>query len=170
MKPLDPRAVQIHPAGHLSCTWEVRVPCSYERLFRPDVWVDIEALMKGRGGGRKPKPGDLLRCIHAEGSFDVTCIVHAVSSGYVLKFYCGIVPDGVERVLEDLGTLRTTDDVKEAAKRWRAAGVSKEDLATARRTFSKAHHPDTGAADSRALGLANAALDQAAGALSEANP
>jgi hypothetical protein len=171
---LDPKAVIVHPAGHLARNWEVKLPAgiSYATIFRPSTWAAIEKLMRTRGGGKRPAKNDLVRIIGSQ--FDVICIVVAVEDGYRLEFYSGKRPPALAQVLADLDALpqaATSADIKKQAatlsKRWRDSGVGREHLNAARRTYAKASHPDTNETDGKRLAAANAILDHAMATLQE---
>jgi hypothetical protein len=166
---LDPKVVVLHPAGHISQEWQVRLPAGVglADVFRADTWANIEKLMRQRGP-KRPAKDDLIRAIAADGSFDMTCTVIAVSDGYALEYRHGRRPSPVAQVLDDLDALPSTstssamnEQAKILVKRWRSAGVSREDLGTARRLYAKANHPDAGALNGQRLAMANAVLDRA---------
>jgi hypothetical protein len=165
---LDAKTVLVHPAGHVARDWQVKLPAgvSFGDIFRPSTWTEIEKYMRQRGGNKRPTKDELIRIIGA--GFDVTCVVQSVSDGYRLRFYSGIRPAPLPLILADLDALpeaSTAAEVKARAsalrKKWAAAGVSREDIAGARRAFAKANHPDTGSADGKRLASANSLLDYA---------
>jgi hypothetical protein len=167
---LDAKAVQVHPAGHLSQSWEVRAPpgFAFADLFVPQAWAQVERIMRPRKG-KCPAKNDLLRVISADGSYDATCTIREVSdTGYVLEYRHGRRPSPVAQVLHDLDGLPDTGssaELKEQAttlrKRWAAAGISRDDIGSARRTFAKNNHPDTNAVNGQRMKTANAILDAA---------
>jgi hypothetical protein len=172
---LNPKTVGLHPGGHLSQEWQVRLPAgvSYGDIFRPETWADIEKLMRQRGGMKRPRQDDLIRIIGA--GFDVVCLLVSVEAGYELQFYAGKRPAPVAQILHDLGTLPDTGssaELKQQAntlrKRWAAAGISRDDINSARRTFAKDHHPDTHPVSGQRLAAANAILDHALAGQEEA--
>lgn len=170
--PLDSKVVQIRGAEFAFGSWAVRLPAgiAYADIFDASIWKAIRKHLKPRGD-RQPRKDDLLRIIG--GDFDVVCVVVAVGDeGYQLAFYGGRKPSGVSQVLDDLSSLtaKTPDQAWTVAtvRRWEAGGVSKDDLGTARRTFSKTAHPDAGTADGRRLAAANALLDKALDSLAGA--
>jgi hypothetical protein len=171
---LDPKAVQLHPEGHLAQTWQVRLPVgvSYGDIFRSDTWAYVEKTMRQRGP-KRPRTDDLLRVIGS--GFDVVCLIVSVGDGFGLEFYAGRRPSPVAQVLDDLDALPNTAsaaDIKERAKvlrqRWAAAGICREDIASARRTYAKNHHPDTNRVDGQRLAAANSILDAALTSIQEA--
>jgi hypothetical protein len=174
-KPLDPKTVIVHPTGHLASEWQVRLPASvsFGDIFRPAIWADVENLMRGRGGMKRPAKDDLIRIIG--NGFDVMCLVEAVDAGYRLAFYAGKRPSAVSQVLDDLDALPDTGSsaelraqAKTLKKRWAAAGIRREDISSARRAYAKSNHPDTSAVDGQRLAAANAVLDAALASLQEA--
>jgi hypothetical protein len=172
--PLDPKTVLMHQTGHLAQHWEIRLPAgvSYSDIFRPAIWSGIERLMRQRGP-RRPVKDDIIRILGA--GFDVQCLVVGVDAGYLLEYYAGKRPSPVAQVLDDLDSLpiaSAASELKEQAKalrkRWKAVGVTRQDIASARRRFAQQNHPDTSAVDGQRLATANAVLDAALASLPEA--
>jgi hypothetical protein len=173
MKPLNPKAVVVHTADHAATSWAVRLPsdCRFGDIFTPHTWVDIEILMRSRGG-RCPRRDDLIRCIGA--GFDIVAKVDAVSDGYRLTLYGGRPPSLTAQVVSDLAAIPAeAEDLTELARslrqRWQAMGVTTADLGAAKRLYSKERHPDVGVHAGN-LAVANALIDKVAAHLKGSEP
>jgi hypothetical protein len=174
MTTLNPKSTPIHTADYVYGQWAVRLPaeCSYGDVFDRRTWLEIEQLMRQRGG-RSPRKDDLVRLIGAD--FDVVCVVTSVSDGYGLRYFAGRQPAAIAQVLRDLDGLKAIDDqdilkarAKSLSLRWQAVGANKQDLAAARRRFAQQTHPDTtNPLNAPRLVTANALIDAAMESLQE---
>lgn len=158
---LDPKLHELHRNEFAFTTWLIRVPaeCGYSSVFDPETWISLRK--KGRHD-RQPKRDDLMRVIGS--GYDVLCLVVGVGDdGYQLKFFAGLKPNGVSQVLSDLDALPEEIDGQAEAlrKRWRAGGITEEEIRGARKQYAKQNHPDANATDGHRLAKANALLDAA---------
>ena len=164
---LDPKAVLVHPAGHISQEWQVRVPAgtSFGDIFKPALWTGIEKVMRQRGP-KRPRKDDLTARHRRTVSMSVPRRLRLRRLPTWILRRSETLP--VAQVLDDLDALPRTSssaELKKQAntlrKRWAAAGVTREDLSSARRAFAKTAHPDTNAVNGQRLAAANAILDAA---------
>jgi hypothetical protein len=74
-------------------TWVVNVPRQYDiaDLLDPALWRQVELAIRDRAG--RPKEGDLVRCIAADGSFDAFLAIRSVNRGYDLVYSHGRLPE-----------------------------------------------------------------------------
>jgi hypothetical protein len=74
-------------------TWAVTIPNHYtiNDLYDPALWRQVELALQARAG--RPKPGDLIRAIAADGSFDAVFSIEVVNRGYHLRFHHGRQPE-----------------------------------------------------------------------------
>jgi hypothetical protein len=75
-------------------TWSVSIPSqyAYTDLLDPALWRNVEIALQARAG--RPKPGDLVRCIAEDGSFDAFLVIRDVNRGYRLVYSHGRLPEG----------------------------------------------------------------------------
>jgi hypothetical protein len=75
-------------------TWVVSIPRQYtlDDLLDPSLWRQVELAHQARTG--RPSPGDLVRAIAEDGTFDAFFVIQAVERGYRLQYSHGRLPDG----------------------------------------------------------------------------
>jgi hypothetical protein len=74
-------------------TWTANIPSQYsiDDLLDPALWRNVEIALQARTG--RPKPGDLVRCTAADGSYDAWFVIRAVERGYQLVYSHGRLPE-----------------------------------------------------------------------------
>jgi hypothetical protein len=84
-------------------TWVVKVPSHYAiaDLLDPALWRSIEIDLQARAG--RPQPGDFVRCIADDGSFDAVFTIEAVERGYTLRYHHGRLPEVVQHTSREQG-------------------------------------------------------------------
>jgi hypothetical protein len=70
--------------------------------------------------------------------------------------------------LPDTGSSELRTQAKALSKRWRDAGFTRDDVASARRAFARTEHPDINPVNGQRLAAANAVIDAALASLPEA--
>jgi hypothetical protein len=74
-------------------TWSVNIPRQYsiDDLLDLALWRTVEIALQARTG--RPKPGDLIRCIAEDGSYDAFLVIQEVNRGYRLIYSHGRLPE-----------------------------------------------------------------------------